>query len=64
MDRYKRERFGTISAIDRGVGRIMEALKAAGMHDNSVVVFSTDNGGPKGLRGQTNLPLRGGKEDL
>ena len=58
MDRYKRERFGTIPAIDRGVGSIMEALKASGLHDN------TDNGGPKGLRGQTNLPRWGGKEDL
>ena len=64
MHRKKRERFGTISAIDQGVGSIMKALKAAGLYDNSVVVFSTDNGGPKDKRGQTNLPLRGGKEQL
>ena len=65
VSREKRERFGTISAIDHGVGRIVKALKATGLYDNSVVVFSTDNGGPKfGLRGLSNLPLRGGKEEL
>ena len=38
----------------------MDALKSAGLYDNSVVVFSTDNGGA--VVKFSNLPLRGSKE--
>ncbi|MEK7407028.1 MAG: sulfatase [Acidobacteriota bacterium] len=34
----------TLAAVDEGVGRVLEALEAARQLDNTVVVFSSDNG--------------------
>lgn len=45
----------------------MDALKAQGMYENSIIVFSTDNGGPAdGVNRNTacNYPLRGTKYTL
>lgn len=33
-----------ISAVDDGVGDIVAALKRAGVHDNTIIFFSSDNG--------------------
>ena len=55
-------RAGAITAMDTGVGRVVSALKEAGLYDNSVIIFTTDNGGP-GTQG-SNYPLRGSKEML
>ena len=52
----------TISALDAGVGQIVAALKKAGLLEDSVLLFSTDNGGP--LEASSNLPLRGTKESV
>jgi arylsulfatase A-like enzyme len=51
-----------IRALDRGVGRVMEALKANGIDDNTLVVFTSDNGGADyiGLP-EINQPYRGWK---
>ena len=34
-----------IESLDRGIGRVMDALKASGMEDNTLVMFLSDNGG-------------------
>ena len=34
-----------IQAVDDGVGRIVEALKKSGQADNTVIIFTSDNGG-------------------
>jgi len=52
-----------VSSLDRTVGRIVEALKEADMWDNTVLVFSSDNGGEIG-NGGFNWPLRGEKATL
>ena len=52
----------TISALDAGVGEIVASLKRSGLWENSVLLFSTDNGGP--VPASSNLPLRGTKESL
>ena len=39
----------------------MEALEANGLYDNSIIVFSTDNGGTNEV---SNYPLRGRKEQV
>jgi len=34
-----------IESLDRGIGRVLEALQAAGLADNTLVMFLADNGG-------------------
>lgn len=46
-----------ISEIDWSVGQILDALKANGIDENTVVIFSSDNGPKLGAT----KPLRGGK---
>jgi arylsulfatase A-like enzyme len=46
-------------SVDDAVGTIMETLEATGVADNTLVIFTSDNGG---LKGPTdNSPLRSGK---
>ncbi len=45
-----------VEAIDESVGRIREALDKMGMADNTVIIFSSDQGGAF-----SNAPLNGGK---
>lgn len=51
-----------IRALDRSVGRIMATLEEEGLADNTVVMFTSDNGGP-GYIGlpDINAPYRGWK---
>lgn len=51
-----------IRALDRSVSRIMQKLEKEGLADNTVVMFTSDNGGPGyiGLPG-VNRPFRGWK---
>ncbi|MDR2917997.1 MAG: arylsulfatase [Tannerella sp.] len=49
-----------VTCMDRGIGKIREALKKNGIEDNTLLIFFSDNGAePNG--GGTNLPLRGAK---
>ncbi|XP_015768600.1 PREDICTED: arylsulfatase J-like [Acropora digitifera] len=55
------------TALDQSVGKVLAALKAKGMYENSIIVFTTDNGGPaNGVSRNTacNYPLRGTKYTL
>ena len=50
-----------VSALDDGVGAVYSALVKSGMADNSVIVFTTDNGGPANgfdYNAANNFPLR------
>ena len=47
--------------------QVLDALKATGLYDNSVIAFSTDNGGPAAgfdMNTACNYPLRGVKATL
>lgn len=48
-------------AMDRACGQIMEKLEAEGLAENTIVVFSNDNGGPMDKNGSSNFPLSGVK---
>ena len=53
--------------LDTSVGKIIESLRKNNMLNNTVVVFSTDNGGPAdgfNLNYASNYPLRGVKNTL
>ncbi|HSV59898.1 MAG TPA: sulfatase-like hydrolase/transferase [Variovorax sp.] len=50
-----------IAQMDEGIGWLMAALEKAGVADNTLVVFTSDNGGE---RFSDNWPLVGGKMDL
>lgn len=54
-----------IRSLDRGVGRVMEALRANGLDENTLVMFTSDNGGA-GYIGlpDVNEPYRGWKITL
>jgi uncharacterized sulfatase len=51
-----------LRALDRGVGRVLEALRAHGLEENTLVFFTSDNGAP-GYIGlpDVNRPFRGWK---
>ncbi|XP_046329316.2 arylsulfatase B-like [Haliotis rufescens] len=58
---------GMISALDDGVGEVMKALGDSGLLNNSIIVFTTDNGGPSNgfdFNAASNFPLRGVKATL
>lgn len=65
---YNRRRFaGILSKLDQSVGQVVEALYKNNMLQDSVIVFSTDNGGPAAgfnLNAASNWPLRGVKNTL
>ncbi len=52
-----------IYSVDENVGKLMKKLDALGLTDDTVVVFTSDNGGLSTSEGHNtaNLPLRGGK---
>lgn len=56
-----------LTKLDESVGMVVEALAKAKMLENSIIVFSTDNGGPAAgfnLNAASNWPLRGVKNTL
>ena len=59
MGDQEKMRAGTVTALDDAVGDIIEALKTDDMFDNTVILFSSDNGG---AGDKYNKPLRGRKE--
>jgi arylsulfatase A-like enzyme len=52
-----------IEHLDHHVGRVMTYLDKSGLMDNTLVVFTSDNGGAIWYE-QSNGPLRGGKQDM
>ncbi|KAK7067491.1 hypothetical protein SK128_020465 [Halocaridina rubra] len=56
----RRTFLGMMSALDEVVGRVVNQLKESGLYRNSIIVFSTDNGGNI-QAGGNNFPLRGNK---
>ncbi|QDT13284.1 sulfatase [Planctomycetes bacterium K23_9] len=54
---------GMVQVTDQAVGRVMDALDELGLGDNTIVIFTSDNGGVSSgdAFATSNLPLRGGK---
>ncbi len=52
---------GMVSAMDEAVGQVVAALEEKGIRDNTLIIFSSDNGGPAPGKVTSNGPLRAGK---
>ncbi|MDB4293290.1 sulfatase [Maribacter sp.] len=54
---------GLVESMDDAVGAVLNALKSEGLEDNTIVIFTSDNGGVASgdSFSTSNLPLRGGK---
>ncbi len=74
-DPYRRAYAAMITAMDEEIGRVVAALEAKGMRENTLIVFHSDNGGTrsakftgesavKGPLPPSNGPYRGGKGTL
>jgi len=50
-----------VEVMDQGVGQILETLASIGADRNTVVIFTSDNGGLSTKPCTSNLPLRAGK---
>lgn len=59
-DGKRRKYAGMMAAVDRGVGNLVDALEVAGEFDNTLIIFTSDNGGKTSL-GASNHPLKKGK---
>ena len=62
-DRSRRTFLGMVSALDDAVLRVEQSLRRAGLYDNTVIIFTSDNGGQV-MAGGNNYPLRGNKVTL
>lgn len=72
LPQERRSALALVAAIDHGVGRVREQLRAMGQDRNTLIFFLADNGAPLAPRelrpgqrnpwdGSLNLPLRGQK---
>ncbi len=53
-----------VSAVDDGVGTVLNKLQELNLTENTIVIFLSDNGGPEQDNSSDNGPLRGGKGSL
>ncbi len=56
----RRKYAGLVKALDENVGVVLDALRTNGLEDDTLVVFTNDNGGQT-RTGAVNTPLRGRK---
>ncbi|HEY0552590.1 MAG TPA: arylsulfatase, partial [Verrucomicrobiae bacterium] len=52
---------GMVSAMDEAVGEVLQAIEKRGWRTNTLIIFSSDNGGPAPGRITSNGALRAGK---
>jgi arylsulfatase A-like enzyme len=62
LDEKRAKNVAFVEHLDHGIGRVLAALEEAGLAQNTVVVFTADNGGSL-PHAQNNDPWRGGKQD-
>ncbi len=52
-----------IEHMDHGIGQVVSALEEQGLREETLIVFTSDNGGQSNVGGR-NAPLRGGKQEM
>jgi len=53
-----------VSALDDGIGEVLQSLEDNGIATNTLVFFLSDNGGPTSVTTASNDPLRGAKGNV
>ena len=61
LDDASANHYGELVALDRAVGTMRKKLREAGIADDTMVVFNSDNGGLPGIKPETVGGLRGNK---
>jgi arylsulfatase A-like enzyme len=65
IENKKRKTYAAmVSALDDGVGLVLNKLKALKLEENTIIVFLSDNGGPESKNGSDNGVLREGKSSI
>jgi arylsulfatase A-like enzyme len=62
LDRKRARNVAFVEHLDDCIGKVLAGLKDAGLEKNTIVVFTSDNGGSLG-HSQNNDPWRGGKQE-
>ena len=52
-----------IEHLDAGIGKVINSLESENISDNTIIIFTSDNGGALNY-GASNAPFRGGKGDM
>jgi arylsulfatase A-like enzyme len=60
-DMNRRTYCAMVARLDHAVGRLLDAVQQAGIAENTLIVFLSDNGGPLDQNGSLNAPLNGQK---
>ena len=63
-DKKRKNYAAMVSAVDDGVGNILNTLEELKISDNTIVFFLSDNGGPEEKNASNNGDLRDGKGSL
>lgn len=64
-DHAERVQAAMVKSVDRGVGKVRQVLKDNGIDDNTIIIFTCDNGAPNYLGlPDVNKPYRGWKLSL
>lgn len=64
VDKKRKTYAAMVSAVDDGVGRLLDRLESLHLDKNTLVYFLSDNGGPEKSNGSDNGSLRGGKSSI
>jgi arylsulfatase B/arylsulfatase I/J len=62
-DEQRRNLSAMVNCMDEAAGNVTDSLQAHGLWQDTILIVSTDNGGPTGERA-SNYPLHGGKGSL
>lgn len=63
-DKKRKTYAAMVSAVDDGVGSILDKLQELKLAENTIVIFLSDNGGPESDNASNNGVLRAGKSSL
>jgi len=60
-DKRRKTYAAMVSAVDDGVGRLLDKIRTLGLEESTLIFYLSDNGGPEDANASDNGPLRGSK---